>query len=240
MNICAGEGTNTGCHPTTATPETLPWPPQLTCTMPSAALPLNGSETPSPLSKPLPCHLEQVLVPRCSVPLSPALGRSPLPAVADGLTMLPGLGEHGEGNALRPRTHFIPSHLYWISRINGLRELVYPIKLHCRGHLCPASLPGAMGCSVGRAGGEQREAQAAPKSQQPPLNSRHTEGLLAHLGVADGEPRSPVLPSHQIQTSGPAGTHTRANTAPTSTEEQGTNSPSHRAWQQDTGHARRE
>lgn len=69
-------------------------------------------------------------------------------------------GRVERGNALRPRTHFIPSHLYWISQISGLRELVYPIKLHCKGRLCPASLPGAMGCSVGQSGGPGWEGTA--------------------------------------------------------------------------------
>lgn len=68
-------------------------------------------------------------------PLRLPLGRSTRPAAADRPTVLPAPGgaRGGGGDALRPRTHFIPSHLYWISRISGLRELVYPIRLHSKG-----------------------------------------------------------------------------------------------------------
>lgn len=97
----------------------------------------------------------------------------------------------GGGDALRPRTHFIPSHLYWISWISGLRELVYPIRLHCRGRL-PAPGLAARGhgllCGVwrgdqARVGGSQGH-QLLPAAQQPPQNPHHCQGgcwlLWAH------------------------------------------------------------
>lgn len=133
---------------------------------------------------------------RCSSPSAAASGEE---HPADGPTVLPGLGRDkaGEG-ALRPRTHFIPSHLYWISWISGLRELVYPIRLDCKGHLpAPASPPGAMGCSAEtgmgtRQGGSCRQRYSLlPTSQQPPPNPHH-----CHWGAQMDVHPSPSHPLH--------------------------------------------
>lgn len=104
---------------------------------------------------PLPCHL-QPAGPNPGVQRSPSAllwGGAPCQLWQTDSRICQDWGSTERGKALRPCTHFIPSHLYWISQISGLRELVYPIKLHCKGCLCPASLPEALGCSVGRAGG---------------------------------------------------------------------------------------
>lgn len=209
---------------------------------------IRATSTTVTATSPFPCHPEtagpspRVQCPRSApAPLHCLWGGAPCQLWQTDPRCCQDRGSTERGNALRPRTHFIPSHLYWISQISGLRELVYPIKLHCKGRLCPASLPGAMGCCVGQAGGPgwggQKEALAPPISQQPPPNSHHANGLLAPLEIPQGDPCNPVLPAHQMQTSGPAGTHTGQTQSPTAPrmEGQGMNIPRHRPWQWDTG-----
>lgn len=138
----------------------------------------------------------------CSGPAAAASGKK-RPASCDrrtqgtGKTGRGGIG--GGGGALRPRTHFIPSHLYWISRISELRELVYPIRLHCKGRL-PASSLSARGhgmlCGMGtgtrlEGGGSERH-HLVPASQQPPPNPHHCRGAAG----SNGGPKWVPLRSH--------------------------------------------
>lgn len=162
--LCWWGGDEHMVSPNHATPETLPTAPKthlhyaLCWVIPQW---IKATSTTATATSPLPCHLEpadpgpQVQCPSSALAPLQGLwgGRAPCQLWQTDPRCWQDWGSVERGNALRPRTHFIPSHLYWISQISGLEELVYPIKLHCKGRLCPASLPEAMGCSVGQAGG---------------------------------------------------------------------------------------
>lgn len=141
-------------------------------------------------------------------PLQLPLGRSAQPPATDGPKVLVRLGGGGPlggvGGALRPRTHFIPSHLYWISRISGLRELVYPIRLHCKGRLPASSLTArghgmlcwmCMGTrlGVGGVGGAARGTISSLHHNSLPQTLAAVAGLLAPMGVPNGCPCGPIL-----------------------------------------------
>lgn len=129
-------------------------------------------------------------------------------------------GTERGGDALRPRTHFIPSHLYWISRLSGLGELVYPIKVSLQ--MSPARVqpqrpgpPRFWGTcqGAGQEGGGPQEAGPPPRHTEGPQNPHRCwwhpwDPVLPRLALrlAEEHPRPATAPSASPQCRGAAGT----------------------------------
>lgn len=198
------------CHPPAPTSRfVLGYPPMLLAGPGIGAASTSRATSPaSPSARTTKSQFQEPTSHLCPGPAAAASGKK-RPAACDRRTQGTGktwgggpLG--GVGGALRPRTHFIPSHLYWISRISGLRELVYPIRLHCKGRLPASSLTArghgmlcrmCMGTrlGVGGVGGAARGTISSLHHNSLPQTLAAVAGLLAPMGVPNGCPCGPIL-----------------------------------------------